>query len=521
MNPGMNEISRQVAQAARGVWRYRWLAVSVTWAFALVGAAVVWLVPERFAATARVYVDTQTVLKPLMAGLAFQPDVDQQVRMLGRTLISRPNIEVLVKDPAIGLGSGNQAEDDRTIETLMKSIKVENTGGPNMYVLSYRDPDSERALRLVDALVNLFMASGTEGKRKDSQDASRFIDEQIKVYEAKLIESENRLKDFKLRNLTVASTTNQDYFARMGAMTDEINKLRTALSAAEQSRDAIKRELATELPALPVEAASAPSSLTPELDARLDAQRRQLDDLLRRYTDAHPDVITTRRTVAQLEEQRRVEQEAKARVESARPKVTGAATNPVYQRLRISLTEAEANVASLRAQVGTQQVRLEEIRAQAGRMPQAEAELAQLNRDYDIIRKNYEQLVSRREAASLGVKIDQTASIADFRLIEPPRVLPQPVFPSRTQLALALMVLALLAGIGTAWVMTLLKPTFSSERELREFTKRPVLGGLTRIVDGPALDLLRQERLRIAGAAGLFLLGHIGWIAFVAMHSGS
>jgi hypothetical protein len=154
-------------------------------------------------------------------------------------------------------------------------------------------------------------------------------------------------------------------------------------------------------------------------------------------------------------------------------------------------------------------------------MPQAEAELAQLNRDYDIIRKNYEQLVSRREAASLGVKIDQTASIADFRLIEPPRVLPQPVFPSRIHLAIGLMVLALLAGIGTAWVMTLLKPTFSSERELREFTKRPVLGGLTRIVDGPALDLARQERLRIAGAAGLFLLGHIGWIAFVAMHSGT
>jgi len=230
MNPGMNEISRQVAQVARGVWRYRWLAVSVTWAVALVGAAVVWLVPERFAATARVYVDTQTVLKPLMAGLAFQPDVDQQVRMLGRTLISRPNIEVLVKDPAIGLGTGNQVEDDRTIETLMKSIKVENTGGPNMYALSYRDPDSTRALRLVEALVNLFMASGTEGKRKDSQDASRFIDEQIKVYEAKLVESENRLKDFKLRNLTVASTTNQDYFARMGSLTDEINKLRISLS---------------------------------------------------------------------------------------------------------------------------------------------------------------------------------------------------------------------------------------------------------------------------------------------------
>ncbi|MGY0196443.1 XrtA system polysaccharide chain length determinant [Leptothrix sp. BB-4] len=517
----MNEIYRQAAQIARGVWRYRWLAVTVTWAFALVGAAIVWLVPERFAATARVYVDTQTVLKPLMAGLAFQPDIDQQVRMLGRTLISRPNVELLVKNPAIGLSTGKQEEDEATIELLMKSIKVENTGGPNLYSLSYRDPDSARALRLVEALVSMFMSSGTEGKRKDSEEASRFIDEQIKDYETKLVEAENRLKDFKLRNLTVASTTNQDYFARMGAITDEINRLRSQLGAAEQSRDAIKRELAAELPQLPVDAASAPSSLTPDLDARLDVQRRQLDDLLRRYTDAHPDVITVRRTISQLEEQRRVEHDAKARIESNRPKAVGAATNPVYQRLRISLTEAEANVASLRAQLGTQNSRLEEIRAQAGRMPQAEAELAQLNRDYDIIRKNYEQLVSRREAASLGVKIDQTGSIADFRLIEPPRVMPQPVFPSRIQLAMAMMLLSLLAGIGTAWAMTIIKPTFSNERELREFTKRPVLGGLTRIIEGPALALARQERLRVAGVAGLFLLGHIGWITFVAIHSGT
>lgn len=504
---------------ARSVWRHRWLAVIVAWSVAVLGAIAVWVMPEKYAASARVYVDTQTVLKPLMAGLAFQPDIDQQVRMIGRTLISRPNVERLVKDPALGLTRGSSATEDQLVDGLMKAIKVENNGGANMYAISYRDIDSARALKLVDTLVAMFMEAGVDSKRRDSQDASRFIDDQIKLYEGKLTEAESRLKDFKLRNMSVAVSSNQDYFARMAVLTDDIARLRVQLNAAEQSRDAMRRELASELPQLPVEAAPAIASHTPELDARLDAQKRQLDEMLRRYTDAHPDVIATRRTIAQLEQQRSQESEVRSRVESARPKVAAAPTNPVFQRLRVSLADAEANVASLRSQIGTQQARLEEARAQAGRVPQAEAELAQLNRDYDIIRKNYEQLVARREAASMGVKIDQSSSLADFRVVEPPRVLPTPVFPSRMHLALAAMLLALAAGIGAAYAMSMVKPTFSSEKELREFTKRPVLGGLTRIQDAAELEMGRMDRLRLAGFAGAFLVCHMGWIAFVAMHA--
>lgn len=514
----MNDLTRQAATLARSIWRHRWMAVSVAWIAAALGALIVWFVPERYEARARIYVDTQTVLKPLMAGLAFQPDIDQQVRILARTLISRPNVEKLVDNDKIGLQKGaTTAEQDQLIESLMKTIKVELTGGNNLYAISYRDTDSARAQRLVEGLVNLFMDSGLDTKRKDSQEASRFIDEEIRAYEAKLTEAENRLKDFKLRNMSVASTTNQDFFARMSAITDDIARLRIQLVAAEQSRDAMRRELSNEAPQLPSDPASA-ASMTPELDVRIEAQRKQLDELLRRYTDEHPDVLSARRTIAQLESQRRQEAELKGRTAGPR----GAApTSPVFQKLRISLAEAEANVASLRAQVGSQQARLDEIRAQAGKVPQAEAELAQLNRDYDVIRKNYEQLVTRREAASLGVKIDQSSSMADFRVIEPPRVLPQPVFPGKRQLALLVMVLAILIGIGVAYVQTVVNPTFATERELREFTKRPVLGSLTIVEDPKMLDLQRQDRMKLAGVLGLFLVVHAAWVALIALRSGT
>lgn len=515
----MNDLTRQAATLARSLWRHRWMAVAVAWIAAALGALIVWFVPERFEARARVYVDTQTVLKPLMAGLAFQPDIDQQVRMLARTLISRPNVEKLLNDHAVGLQkAATPAEQDQQIETLMKTIKVELTGGNNLYAISYRDSDSARAQRLVESLVSLFMDSGLDTKRKDSQEASRFIDTEIKAYEAKLTEAENRLKEFKLRNMSVAATTNQDFFARMSSITDDIARLQMQLIAAEQSRDALRRELSNEQPQLPSDPASA-VSFTPELDTRIEAQRKQLDELLRRYTEAHPDVLSARRTIAQLESQRRQENDVRSKAGGARGGM--APTSPVFQKLRISLAEAEANVASLRAQLGSQQGRLADIKAQAGKVPQAEAELAQLNRDYDVIRKNYEQLVSRREAASLGVKIDQSSSMADFRIIEPPRVLPQPVFPSKRQLALLVMVVSILIGLAAAYVQTVVHPSFATERELREFTKRPVLGSLTMIEDPKMLDVMRQDRLKLAGVFGLFLVVHAAWVALIALRSGT
>ena len=507
----MNEILQRVTSELRSIWKYRWIGTAVAWVVVLVGGAALLFVRDRYEASAKIYVDTQTVLKPLMTGLAFQPDIDQQVRMLAKTLISRPTVEQLFKSPSVGLPPPDPLHYDYEVEKLKDKIKLVPSGQGNLYAISYRDVDPQRARRLVETLVNLFIASNSAAKQRDSAEASRFIEEQIKVYEGKLTEAENRLKDYKLRNFGVTGVPNQDFFARMSALSDEVSKLRLELSAAEQSRDALRRELSHEDPQLPPE--SMPAGMAPvqsEVEVRLEAQRKLLDDLLRRYTEEHPDVISVRRTITQLEAQRRRELESKA------AKGRGnAPTNPVYQKLRISLAEAEANVAALRTQLGLQQGRLDQVRATASRIPQVEAELAQLNRDYDIIRKNYDQLVSRREAASLGVKIDETSGLAEFRVVDPPQVAPTPVLPGRRMLAILFAMAALVAGIGTTYGITRYRPTVIDAKALRELTRRPVLGTVSMLVDGRMKAVVRRDWLLFSGAVGLFLVINAAWIVWL------
>jgi polysaccharide chain length determinant protein (PEP-CTERM system associated) len=469
---------------------------------------------DKYEATARVFVDTQTVLKPLMTGLAFQPDIDQQVRMLARTLISRPNVERLINSPRIGLLGLNAKDREKVIDRLTKEIKIAPSGDANLFAISYRDMSSERAQRVVEDLVALFVNSGIVDKQRDSEQARQFLDEQIKSYEGKLTAAENRLKEFKVRNFGLTGMSNQDYFARMSSSTTDVNHLEVELRAAEQARDALRRELANEEPSMPPEAlgGNASASTGSEVDTRLEQARKMLDDLSHRYTDVHPDVLAVKRTIATLEAQRQKELQ-----DRAKDGKRAAPTSPVFQRIRIALAEAEAKVASLRGQLSAERGQLEQARAMAGKLPEVEAELAQLNRDYEIVRKNYEQLVARRESASLGVEIDRTTNVAEFRVIEPPRVSPTPAKPSRLLIAMLAGIAGLAAGAGVTFLLAQIFPTLSDARQLKEATGRPVLGSVSLVI-GPDLAAHRKRsNLIFSGSLVAYLVANVTWIVVVKM----
>lgn len=511
----MEDSLKQIAGILQAMWLKRWAGLVASLVVAIGGLVGVGLYRDRYEASASIYVDTASVLKPLMNGLAFQPDVEQQISMLARTLISRPNIERLLEMPGVGKPSDPRAY-ERLIKRLTENIKVTARGGTkaNLFEISFRDKDGEYAGRIVASLVDMFVSTGMGDRRRDSQDARRFIDDQIRTYEAKLAEAEGRLKDFKVRHFGMSGTSgNNDYFSRMSQLSDEVSRLRLELRAAEQSAEAYRRQLATEDPQLPPEAMATQGVPPPsESDTRLDNLRRTLDELQRRYTDDHPDVAAARSAIVRLEAQKRAEAEAAKAGRSGRQP---AATSPVFQQIKIALAQAEAQAASLRAQLAEQQSRLDQARAVAGRVPEVEAELAQLNRDYEVIRKNYEELVTRRESAALGVKIDESARSTDFRVVEPARVAQQPVFPSRIVLAGLMVLASVAAGLALAFLLSQLLPTFANTRALAQVTGRPVLGSVSVIVGEADRFAQARDRARFFGACAGVLIVQVGWVMWI------
>ena len=358
----MDEILRQATTILRGMWKHRWLGLFAAWIVAVIGVVVVFRIPDRYEASARIFVDTQSILKPLMSGLAIEPNMDQQIMILSRTLISRPNVEKLIRMADLDLNIKNKADQEALIDDLLKTLAIKSTSRDNLYTLAYADPQPDRAKRVVQSLVSIFVESSLGDKRKDADSAKKFIDDQILVYQKKLEEAENRLKEFKLKHISAQTSEGKDYFGRLGEVSAALERAKLELREAENSRDALKRQIVGEEPVVLPDAPEMTSGISvPEIDGRIDALKRNLDGLLQRYTDLHPDVVGTRRMIKELEEQKRQEIAARKKIAVSSPAMV-ANTNPVYQQLKISLAESEASVASLRVRVAEYQSRYNQLK---------------------------------------------------------------------------------------------------------------------------------------------------------------
>jgi polysaccharide chain length determinant protein (PEP-CTERM system associated) len=469
----MAELMSVVTSFLKAIGKYRWHAVLISWFVALVGWGVVYSLPDQYQASARVYVDTQSVLKPLLAGMTTLPNVDQQVAFMRRTLISRPNVEKVMRMVDLDVRTKTTKEHEAQVDELMKAIKIAGTERDDIYTITYTNANPRLGKDIVQSLLTIFVEGSFGGKRGDSEKAVAFIDDQIKSYEEKLAAAENTLKEFKIKNMGLLPGSGGDYSSRITEATEQLSAARLELAEAEQARNALRRQIGAGPNTNPSKPVEVPYS-NPELDNRIATVNKNLDTLRMQYTDEHPDIAGAKRLLAQLEEKRR--EEARNYKPSADP---GANYSPMLQQISVSLSNAESRVASLQARVNEYAARLARLQSHSTAAPEIEAQLAQLNRDYEINRDNYQKLVQRRESAKLSGELSSATDMMTFRVVEPPVAPTKPTGPNRPQLLSIVLVVALGAGLGVALLMSQFRPTFLSQAALRDATGLPILGSIS------------------------------------------
>lgn len=471
----MEELITQLINHLKGIWKYRWKAVAAAWLIALTGWVIVHKIPDDYQSSARIYVDTQSVLQPLMAGMVMAPNVEQQVSIMSRTLISRPNVERVMRMVDLDLRAKTANDREQLIKNLMDRIKIESTGRDNLFIISYNSDDPRTAKAVVQSLLTIFVEGSIGDKKKDNTSVIRFLDEQIKEYEDKLIAAETALKEFQQKNIGIMPRQGADYTAQMLAVSDSLAQANLELKEAEQARDTLKKQITGDEPALMTDGGLSTVS-NPEIDARIETLNKNLDALRLNYTELHPDVISTKRLIARLQEMKK--EEAKLIKNSNDP---GKNYSPMLQQLNVALAQAESSVASMRARVTEYTQRYDRLKSMSNAVPEMEAGLAQLNRDYQVNKENYEKLLERRESAKLSNNMGDTTELMTFKIIDPPSAPQLPTGPNRIRLFSLVFAAALVGGFAVAFVMSQMRPAFHSHSDLREITGFPVLGEVAKI----------------------------------------
>ena len=496
----MQQLIQQLVTYLRGMWQRRWIGLAVAWTAALIGAIVVFRLPDQYEASARVYVDTQSMLRPLMSGMTVMPDASQQTAILSRTLLSRPNLEKIIRKS--DLDTSARATAESLVDLAGRELKISRTFGDNLYTIAFRYTDGKKARDVVQAALSIFIEQSLGESRTGGDSARKFLEEQIKDYDQKLREAESRQQAFRLKYMGLLSSSGKDFVTQMAVVGDQVKDTRIELRVAEQTRVDIQRRLDDESMEQPVagRVSSAPITV-PELDGRIEAAKRHIDEALRNYTEQHPDVVGSRRVLARLEEERKQELELRRKAAAARPAESNFVGNPVAQQLKVALNEASANVSTIKARLAEYEARYTQLKSSAESLPQIDTEMAQLNRDYEMQKGQYASLVLKRETVALTSKLED-AGVAEFRIIDPPRVTPNPVAPNRLVLLWGLVAASLAAGFATSFAVSQIRPTFHDGRVLREIAGRPLLG-MVSMIAGPELRTKRRRAaLLFAGGMG-------------------
>src|SRR6202161_1559659 len=248
----MESVRTMLIQYLRAAWRRRWLGVVVAWLLCGIDGVGTYTIPNQFESNARLFVDADAVLTPLLRGIAADSAPTTQLEILQRTLLSRPNLEKLVSKTDLDLTLNSPSDRERLMTRLANDIKV-IPQTRNLFTISYRDKSPKLAHDVVQTLLTIFVESATGSNRTDMENARRFLERQIQSYEQQLRGAEKRRADFRVRYMELLPN---DMNPNVGAIENARNRVQDVsdkLQDAVIARDSLRQEVENTPPMLVAE----------------------------------------------------------------------------------------------------------------------------------------------------------------------------------------------------------------------------------------------------------------------------
>src|SRR5271165_1133811 len=508
----MDSLRVLVEQYARAAWRRRWIGVFITWLICGVGWVGVYLVPDQYESSARLYVDADAVLTPLLRGLAAESGPTGQLEMLQRTLLSRPNLEKLISKTDLDLSVANPSDRERLLQTLGLDIKV-IPQTRNLFTITYRNASAKLAHDVVQTLLSIFIESATGSNRTDMENARRFLEHQISSYEQQLRAAEKRRADFRTKYMEILPAgLNPDapYPMATEGVRNTVRDIDGKLQDAVIRRDTLRQELA-KAPAMLV--AEDNTVLQGQVRTKLQEAQEQLKMMLLRDTEQHPEVIAQKKLIEALKASREGAGTA-AKGDDAAAAAAGkrSVPNPVYEQLKVRLVEAETAVVSLQRQRASAAEVLDRLDKIQREQPGLLAEYQNMDRDYGVLRKNYEELLGRLQAANIAQAADTQADKVKLQIVDPPETPRLPAAPNRLLLVSGVLIAGLGGGVAFTVLLSQLDRSFSTVDQLRNLGL-PVVGGIS-ILGLPPL----VHRLLVAARFSVAVVALVGVYGGLMVH---
>ncbi|WP_019516576.1 XrtA system polysaccharide chain length determinant [Sphingomonas sp. Mn802worker] len=495
----MGGLINEARIALHAIWTRRWIALAVAWGVCIAGWLVVSQIPSRYDSKARVFVQMRSVLPTGADSMQAANDDAHDIDTVRQTLTSAVSLEKVVRGTDLAKTVSSDRDVADRVAGLQNAIKIV-AQQDNLFEITTTAASPKLAAAITQKLIDIFVETNLSSDRSQNTQTLAFLDGQLQTLGTKLQDAEAKRASFQNNYLGALPGTGS-ISDRIGAARTQMSQVDGDLAAAQSSMAALSGQMA----ATPKTIAGA--GIAPGVGparARLAAIQGQLSDAYGRgYTDSHPDVIALKRQLAQAQ--------AAARGEPLTGGSDGGVANPAYSSLQAMMTDKGSTVAALQARKQQLQSDLDQLNAKLAGDPAVAAEQGDIDRNYDVLKSQYDQLLAQREQVSLRSQAQTQTDAVKFSVIDPPTVPRTPTAPNRPLLLTGVLIVGLAAGIGAAFALGQLQGTFPTAQKLEKVTGMAVIGSIGEMVTRQQTELRRRRLTWLAG--GFAALG----LAYVAL----
>jgi polysaccharide chain length determinant protein (PEP-CTERM system associated) len=484
----MNNIYDEILIAMHSVWNRRWLALGVAWGICALGWLVVALIPNSYESHARIFVQMQSILPGKMGitPLEQQKDVDR----VRQTLTSAVNLEKVVRGTDLSLTVSGARDMAGKVEMLRTNIKVV-AQQDNLFEITATSSDSgmsdsanaKMSTAIVQKLIDIFVEENLAGDRAETSQTLKFLDAELAKRERQLQEAEQKRMEFDQQYLGLLPGTGS-IGQRMDAARQELGQIESQLVAAQSALAAMNGQLAATPATIAMPGISGGGNAYSATQAELASARA------RGWTDNHPDVIALKRQLSSLKST------------GSSSSGGGGTPNPAYISIRSMQAEKQAAVSALAARKAQLSGDLGRLAAKQASEPGVAAEQAQLSRNYDVLKLQYDKLLADREDIRLRGDAQTETNAIKFRVIDPPSSPRVPAAPNRPLLLLAVLIVGIGGGVGVAFAKGQLRTSYPAAGRLERATGLPVIGAITETLTAAQRELRNRKMRLFAGASG-------------------
>lgn len=430
----------------RELIRYRAAAAAL---FTVLFLAVLYVAinwPKYYVSQAAIIKDVTNVIEPLLRGTAEVAEVNKNETIRDLILSRRLMDRVMERrNPDIANMSADQIEVE--FLRLRRNLSVAfDSSNRNITNISFISSDADDAYETLKAVVDVFIEDRMAQKQRVTHEAHNFISEQVAKYKRRLEKAEEKLKDFRSRNVDASEQVVKD---RIAELAGEIQNLRIAIQESEEKIRTTKTQLVEE--SKNVTQRSRARTLTERKTALVE----HLDQLRLTYQDSYPDIVALKNQIFEIEQQ----------LDEYRSEysISGQLSElPLLEELRKQLSTAEVDLKTQRRRMASLEELLEQEYKVAERVASNQAELMDLTRDYDVTKKVYEEMLARRENANITLALNDEGQGESYKVLEPPTYPLQPAGVPAILVFLAAPVVALAAPVGLAVAFVILDPRLRS-----------------------------------------------------------